>query len=140
VPFTNVGLGQANFNVGADNYLFGAQVGIDLLLWQPSERWKFDCYSKFGCYGNNASNYTTLSTQGANVPGVGSRNHFDPYASVGELGFNGTWNIHRQWGIKAGYIYTIIDNVAMAPDSLGNDSLRHTLTVHGGYVGGELRW
>lgn len=132
-------IGAASLNVGADNYLFGAQLGVELLLWQPSERWKFEAYSKFGAYINNASNSATYSTFSVLLPNS-TRNHFDPGAFVGDLGLNATWNLHRQFGIRAGYQYTVLDNVAMAPDALYDDSRKHTLTVHGGFVGCELRW
>lgn len=134
------GVGLSSSTIGADNYLFGAQLGVELLLWQPSERWKFDAYAKSGAYVNNASNYSEFSVFNVQLPQLSTRNHFDPAAFVGDLGLNATWNLHRQCGIRAGYQYTVIDNVAMAPDALGDDSRKHTLTVHGGYVGCEIRW
>ena len=108
---------------------------MELLLWQPNEHWKFEAYSKFGAYINNASN----SIFSVPLPNS-TKNHFDPGAFVGDLGLNATWNLHRQFGIHAGYQYMVIDNVAMAPDALYNDSSTHTLTVHGGYVGCEIHW
>jgi hypothetical protein len=132
-------LGGASLNVGADNYLYGAQLGVELLLWQPSERWKFEAYAKSGAYINNASNAATYSIFSVQLPNS-TRNHFGAASFVGDLGLNATWNIHRQCGIRAGYQYTVIDNVAMAPDALYDDSRTHTLTVHGGYVGCEIRW
>jgi hypothetical protein len=134
------GVGLSSLTVGADNYLFGAQLGVELLLWQPSERWKFEAYSKFGAYINNASNYEEFSVFNVQLPQLSTRNHFDPGAFVGDLGLNATWNLHRQCGIRAGYQYTVLDNVAMTPDAFGDDSRKHTLTVHGGYVGCEIRW
>lgn len=134
------GIGLSSLTIGADNYLFGAQLGVELLLWQPSERWKFDAYAKAGAYVNNASNYNEFSVFNVQLQQLSTRNHFDPAAFVGDLGLNATWNLHRQCGIRAGYQYTVIDNVAMAPDALYDDSRTHTLTVHGGYVGCEIRW
>jgi hypothetical protein len=119
--------------------LYGAQVGVELLLWQPSERWKFEAYAKSGAYINNASNTATYSIFSVQLPNS-THNHFGAASFVGDLGLNATWNIHRQCGIRAGYQYTVIDNVAMAPDALYDDSRTHTLTVHGGYVGCEIRW
>ncbi len=133
------GIGLSSLNVGADNYLFGAQLGVELLLWQPSERWKFEAYSKFGAYINNASNSATYSIFNVALPNS-TKNHFDPGAFVGDSGLNATWNLHRQFGIRAGYQYMVLDGVAMAPDALYDDSRTHTLTVHGGYVGCEIRW
>jgi len=132
-------IGIASLNIGADNYLYGAQIGAELLLWQPSERWKFEAYFKSGAYINNCSNSAEYSALGVLLP-VSTRNHFGAASFVGDLGLNATWNLHRQFGIRASYQYTVIDNVAMAPDALYDDTAKHTLTVHGGYVGCEIRW
>ena len=133
------GLGASTLRVGADNYLYGAQVGVELLLWQPSDRWKFEAYSKVGPYINNASNSAEYATGGVLLPGS-VRNHFGAASVVGDLGLNATWNLHRQFGIRAGYQYTVIDNVAMTPDVFYDITGKHTLTVHGGFVGCEIRW
>lgn len=133
------GIGLTSTNVGADNYLYGAQIGVDLLLWQPCESLKFEAFTKQGVYINNATNMVTYSVLSTNLPNS-ARSSFDPCSYVGEMGLNVTWNLHRQFGIHAGYQYTVIDNVAMAPDIFNDASDSHTLTLHGGYVGGELRW
>lgn len=133
------GVGLSSLTVGADNYLYGAQLGVELLLWQPNERWKFEAYAKYGAYLNNASNFADYTLFSVPLP-LGTHNRFGAGSFVGDLGMNVTWNLHRQCGLRAGYQYTVIDNVAMAPDALYDDSRTHTLTVHGGFVGCEIRW
>jgi hypothetical protein len=135
-----LGVGLAGHNVGADNYLYGAQLGFELLLWQPCEGFKVEATTKCGAYINNASNMETFSVFNQNIPSLSRRHHFDPASFVSDLGLNLTWNLHRQFGLRAGYQYMILDNVAMAPDIYYDPGEAHTLTVHGGYVGCEIRW
>jgi hypothetical protein len=94
-----------------NNALYGAQVGVEPILWDRGGRFQLEGLLKAGIYGNCAHQRTTF-------PGVGIVDiRTDGVPSyVGEIALTGVYKLNKYWSMRAGYEVMWITNVALAPD------------------------
>ncbi|MGC4004963.1 MAG: hypothetical protein QM811_18370 [Pirellulales bacterium] len=120
------------------NKLYGGHVGLDVLLWQPTETFAISAFGKGGVFFNTAAHVRT--TRLANGTLVNAVDNFDPTSFLGETALAATYRPHRQIAIRAGYQYLVIAGLAQPSDAIVFNQADHTITYHGGFIGFELSW
>jgi len=135
------GLNMASYLITANNRLKGLQIGA---AWNclHNRRLDVDVIGKLAALSNDASNSAGITQQvGDNYvsSAVDSRT-----AYLTELNVNGSYALSRSWGLRAGYQWLRLRNVALAPQQLGvsepiggtaNVDTTGRVTFDGGYVG-----
>ncbi|MDZ7619057.1 MAG: hypothetical protein U1E05_18775 [Patescibacteria group bacterium] len=121
----------------AKNQLYGAQMGIDGPLWQPSARLYLDGMVK-------ACVFTNRMSAGRDVDGtmasLAPNGWSDTRAAfLGELGLTGRFALTQNFVLGLGYQLTWIDGVASGFSPLGGQRVSSVL-FHGLKATVELRW
>ena len=148
--------GEDVYTTGCSNNLFGGQIGLDSLLWQPSKHFRLEGLVKAGAYFNSAnqsSSYQnfvggappdTLSVSVARSPAT--------CAFAGELGLTGVVPITRNLDVRVGYFGLWLTSLAQPTNQLSGQALvpgaptYGSLTTNGNVVlqglslGLEGRW
>ena len=148
--------GQDVYTTGCYNNLFGGQIGLDTLLWQPSNHFRLEGLVKAGAYYNSA--YQSSSYQnyvgGVATPGNSVSAGSSPAVCsfAGELGLTGVVPICCNVDFRFGYFGLWLTSLAQPTNQLSNQILipaapsYGSLTTNGNVVlqgislGLEGRW
>jgi hypothetical protein len=144
----DIDTGISNYNIHANNDLYGPQIGARIV--KRYCRWGWDATGKIGIFGNAASQTQFESDF---PPGFFLR---DPVtarggqvACVADFNISGTYRLNETWGIRAGYNVLWIEGIATAPDQLDFTDTPTSgsnlvsvggLFIHGASVGLEANW
>jgi hypothetical protein len=139
------GLGVARSVFGAQNNLYGFQLGTDGTIWEGRRGLGIDGFLKAGIYGNDAD----ISADRFGVLPASGTNNSSRTAFLGELGLTARYDLTDCLRLRSGYQLLFLDGVALASDqvpgasgatnipaSVGSNSLLY----HGLNAGLELRW
>jgi len=150
------GNGQDVYTTGAYNNLFGGQIGLDTLLWQPSKHFRLEGLVKGGAYYNSAYQSSVYQSYLGGVPFDG--NSVSVGASpatcsfAGELGLTGVIPICCNVDFRVGYFGLWLTSLAQPTNQLSGQQLvpaspaYGSLTTNGNVVlqglslGLEGRW
>jgi len=143
--------GTSNYNIKANNYLFGGQLGGRYTRYY--DHWSLQFTGKAGVFLNQATQ-SQIATDFPTVGGpfllrdrIGANN--SGVAALGEVGVTAIRPINDTWSLRLGYMALGIGGVALAPDQLdftdtfqsGNHlSTNGWIFVHGAVLGAEARW
>jgi hypothetical protein len=148
--------GQDVYTTGCYNNLFGGQIGLDTLLWQPSNHFRLEGLVKAGAYYNSAyqsssyQNYVGGVASPGNSVSAGSSPAVCSFA--GELGLTGVVPICCNVDFRFGYFGLWLTSLAQPTNQLSNQLLipaapsYGSLTTNGNVVlqglslGLEGRW
>ena len=148
--------GQDVYTTGCYNNLFGGQIGLDTLLWQPSKHFRLEGLVKAGAYYNSAyqsssyQNYIGGVAASGNSVSAGSSPAVCSFA--GELGLTGVVPICCNVDFRFGYFGLWLTSLAQPTNQLSNQLLipaapsYGSLTTNGNVVlqglslGLEGRW
>jgi hypothetical protein len=148
--------GQDIYTTGCYNNLFGGQIGLDTLLWQPSNHFRLEGLVKAGAYYNSAyqsssyQNYVGGVASPGNSVSAGSSPAVCSFA--GELGLTGVVPICCNVDFRFGYFGLWLTSLAQPTNQLSNQLLipaapsYGSLTTNGNVVlqglslGLEGRW
>ena len=122
-------LGTANagadfYNTNCVNDLYGGQIGLDTLLWQPAKGFRLEGLVKAGAYYNNAVQNSSLSqpaTPYAASVGVGQSPAACSFA--GELGLTGVVPLCCNWDFRFGYFGLWLTSIAQPSNQLSGQKL-----------------
>jgi hypothetical protein len=148
--------GQDVYTTGAYNNLFGGQIGLDTLLWQPSKHFRLEGLVKAGAYYNSAYQSSSYQNFVGGVPFEGSSASTGSSPAVcsfaGELGFTGVVPISCNLDFRFGYFGLWLTSLAQPTNQLSGQFLipaaptYSSLTTNGNVVlqglslGLEGRW
>ena len=151
--------GYDNYNSSCLNNLYGGQIGLDSVLWNPGKGLRLEGIVKAGAYYNAASQFssyeyvTTLPFAYTQQIAVG-RNPAGG-AFVGELGLTAVVPILRNFDLRCGYTGLWLDSIAQPTNQLSGQNLAQkgpgvpptgslqtngTLILQGVSLGLEGRW
>lgn len=117
-----VNAGQDLYNTDTYNNLYGGQIGLDTLLWQPSRHFRLEGLLKAGAYYNSASQSSTYQTTGfENSVNVGLSPATCSFA--GELGLTGVVPINCNLDFRFGYFGLWLTSIAQPTNQLSGQSL-----------------
>jgi hypothetical protein len=138
VSTTQGGQQRPNFyNTDCDNDLYGGQIGLDTLLWQPAKCFRLEGLVKAGAYYNNAVQNSSLSqpaTGYGQSVGVGKSPAACSFA--GEVGLTGVVPICCNWDFRIGYFGLWLTSIAQPSNQLSGQLLDSTnVTTIGRPVG-----
>ena len=148
-------VGDSGFNnatiigLNANNNLFGLQVGAAGILWQPGPRFRIESALKTGVYADGATCGIHATAVGGGGGGGGIWYHGDHTAFVGDLNFNGVFQLTDHLAIRGGYQLLWLNGVAIAPEQVHSLNLAdgviqantsHGTFYHGALVGLEATW
>ncbi len=145
----NIGpnLNLASNGIRASNYLYGFQVGADMLWWS-GRRLEIDSVLKAGVYGNRALS-SARQTQRVSTNVDYCHASGDHTSFVGELTLGGIYKFTDGCRLRAGYQLLWLEGVAVASDQVAvSDPLNGVAVVdatgspfyQGAYVGLECAW
>ena len=141
------------------NNLYGGQIGLDSVLWNPGQGLRLEGVVKAGAYYNAASQFssyeysTTLPFYYTQQIGVG-RNPAG-CAFVGELGLTAVVPLRKNFDLRCGYTGLWLDSIAQPTNQLSGQNLAQkgpgapptgsiktngTLMLQGVSLGLEGRW
>jgi hypothetical protein len=129
----------------ANNFLIGLQGGMDVTLWQQTERFRANVGVKFGVYNNYATQLSQTTVGGLSILGASD----DLAAYVGELDFTASWKLSPHLAVRGGYQLMWIDNLALAsqqledvspPTNSVNIDTQGRIFAHGATVGVEVTY
>ena len=144
---TDVDLTSADYNVGTENSLIGAQIGGR--LHGKCGAFGLELTSKTGVFNNSARQNTFVSDVGAPAALRDSITNGNHTAFVSELELLGSVCLTNHISARAGYEFMWIAGIARSPDQLDfTDTATSgtalntsgTAFVHGATVGLELHW
>ena len=110
------GIGQDFYNTNTYNNLYGGQIGLDTLLWQPGRWFRIEGLVKAGAYYNSASQSSQYLNINGGIPGdqamvnVGRSPATCSFA--GELGLTGVVPLHRCIDFRFGYFGLWLTSIA----------------------------
>ncbi len=145
--------GQDFYNTNCVNDLYGGQIGLDTLLWQPAKCFRVEGLLKAGAYYNNAVQNSSLSqpaTPFNNSVSVGLSPATCSFA--GELGFTGVVPVCCNWDFRFSYFGLWLTSIAQPSNQLSGQQLVQgpvttgSLTTNGSVIlqglslGLEGRW
>ncbi len=124
------------------NYLYGAQAGVDAILWDRGGPFRIEGNAKAGIYGTVAQAHYT-NTAGFNDVANDSLVSF-----VGDMAFTAVYQFTDRIALRAGYQLLWMQGVALAGDQLQFSQDVPPLPLdtlggmfaHGALVGMELTW
>ena len=136
-----------NVDIDGINRLYGAQVGVDAILFDMG-RFQILRAGKAGVYGNTASNAARLSIDGDGNYSYGRS--AGAVSFVGDLNFNGVFQITDVWSIRGGYQLLWLSGVALSSEQYphvshhfipdANVVTSGDVFLHGALVGVEAAW
>jgi hypothetical protein len=121
------GVGQDFFNTNTYNNLYGGQIGLDTLLWQPWRRFRIEGLVKAGAYYNSASQSSQYMNVNSGIPSdaamvnVGRSPATCSFA--GELGLTGVVPLHPCIDFRFGYFGLWLASIAQPVGQLNGQSL-----------------
>ena len=141
--------GSDALSVATGNDLYGAQTGLDILLWNAGGRIKFNGIGKAGVYYNYKA-YQRTSLLGDRIVGDFAA-AADQTSFVGEIGVNGSVQITQWLSWRMGYNFFWLSGVAVpasqlslvnqpAPDDIATINTNGSVLLHGVTTGLEARW
>lgn len=119
-----VNAGQDFYNTNCVNDLYGGQIGLDTLLWQPAKCFRLEGLLKAGAYYNNAVQTSSLSqpaTPYSASVGVGESPAACSFA--GEVGLTGVVPICCNWDFRFGYFGLWLSAIAQPTNQLSGQTL-----------------
>lgn len=120
-------LGSVSRRVNATNDLFGAQVGLQQLLYDDGGHFKVDLLSKIGLFGNAIDRHADFGATDLEK----TRASF-----IGDLQLQGSYQLTCHWAVTTGYQLLWISDAASAPDQLTQAGLTtDSIFYHGANVG-----
>jgi hypothetical protein len=148
--------GQDVYTTGAYNNLFGGQIGLDSLLWQPSKHFRLEGLVKAGAYYNSAYQSSSYQNFVGGIPFEGNSVSAGSSPAVcsfaGELGLTGVVPISCNVDFRFGYFGLWLTSLAQPTNQLSGQFLipaaptYSSLTTNGNVVlqglslGLEGRW
>ena len=141
--------GSDALSVATGNDLYGAQTGLDILLWNAGGRIKFNGIGKAGVYYNYKA-YQRTALLGDRVVGDFAA-AADQTSFVGEIGVNGSVQITQWLSWRMGYNFFWLSGVAVpasqlslvnqpAPNDTATINTHGSVLLHGVTTGLEARW
>jgi hypothetical protein len=127
--------GQDVYTTGCYNNLFGGQIGLDTLLWQPAKCFRLEGLVKAGAYYNSAyqsssyQNYVGGSPFEGNSVSVGNSPAVCSFA--GELGLTGVVPICCNVDFRFGYFGLWLTSIAQPTNQLSNQLLVQGVPTYG---------
>ena len=127
--------GQDVYTTGCYNNLFGGQIGLDTLLWQPAKCFRVEGLVKAGAYYNSASqsssymNYVGGAPFAGNSVSVGSSPATCSFA--GELGLTGVVPLCCNVDFRFGYFGLWLTSLAQPTNQLSNQLLIPAAPTYG---------
>jgi hypothetical protein len=112
---------NAHFETDAHNFLYGAQTGFDMNLWNTSGPFQLHGLCKAGVYGNAASQATSDLVSlggGPTFVAFGLKDRGGQAAFVGEIGLTGIWQWTDRIWLRGGYQLLWIDGLALATNQI----------------------
>lgn len=134
------------YNVKADNNLFGFQIGGDM-LYPVGPGMNLAAKGKIGLFGNSASQTTRIFNNSAPVL-VNGDDKLD-YSALLELGGYATYRVRPRFTLKAGYEFWYLWHAALATEQVNFNIGPATgaylktdghLMITAFTVGGEFQW
>lgn len=104
--------GGFSFSTGTGNYLYGAQIGADGVLWSRGGPFRVEGWAKAGIFGTHATGHFVNSVDFDETTNEGE------VSFVGDLAINGVYQVNDRIGLRAGYQLLWIEGVATAGDQL----------------------
>ncbi len=133
----STGTDYAQADAWGKNELYGAQVGIEGPLWQPSSRLYLDGMIK-ACVFTNDMSFGRNAT--GTIAGFSSTERSVTRTSfLGEFGLMGRFAMTQHFVLGLGYQLTWLDGVASGVSSLGGQGVTSVL-FHGLQATMDLRW
>jgi len=115
--------GSDRFIANTFDSLYGAQVGLDMVLLGDRDRAWIEGLGKAGIYYNNASQSSFVdSVTTTQVSRSGSKS-VDRTSFFGELGFTGCVRLGEHWTARAGFTMFWLGNGTAAADQLSVNNL-----------------
>ena len=144
---------QLDHKVDVENNLYGIQLN-GAIDYQLGCRLKLRAASKFGLYGNQATQHQRISnSNGYYTYGGNDYNYWskkNDVAFIGELDLGVNYQISCCWNVSVGYRGVVAAGVALAPNQLPQDvrdisdvrylETNNSLLLHGGYAGVEFNF
>jgi hypothetical protein len=103
--------------------LYGAQVGLDLVLLGSRERAWIEGVGKAGVYYDNAVQHSFVDSVSVSQITRSTAATADTTSFVGELGFTGCLRLSDHWVARTGFTMFWLGNVAAAADQLSANNL-----------------
>jgi len=148
--------GQDVYTTGCYNNLFGGQIGLDTLLWQPSKHFRLEGLVKAGAYYNSAYQSSSYQNTAAGLQPEGSSVSVGRSPATcsfaGELGLTGVVPLCCNVDFRFGYFGLWLTSLAQPSNQLSGQVLvpanptYGSLTTNGNVVlqglslGLEGRW
>jgi hypothetical protein len=157
-PYDPTVTGTDTYRTSCLNNLYGAQIGIDSMLWNSGKGLRLEGLVKAGAYYNAAvqsSGYSYVNTAPFQSPyATITVNHPATCSFVGEVGLTGVVPLRKNLDLRCGYFGMWLSGLAQPVRQLGGQQLipsgayepKGTLTANGSVVlqgvslGLEGRW
>ena len=142
------GTGTSNAQIGTANRMLGGQIGVRM-------KYEWDLYGmetniKTGMYYNDAGTGTTVRDANNTTTILSRNNNGQNEAYLSELNFVFTYNPTMHFGLRAGYQFMYISEIALAPDQIipANNGIntgtaqnaKGDMFLQGPTLGAEFRW
>jgi hypothetical protein len=139
--------GDGLYDVRTGNDLFGGQLGV---RWRHCcTRFECDVTAKAGAYDNSVGQAQSVFDVGTPRAEISNGQHEADWAFVGDIGFNTSYYVCKNWSVMAGCNVMWVDGVALAPDQLafsgtpsafGQLNRNGNILYEGAHVGLGCRW
>ena len=127
--------GQDVYTTGCYNNLFGGQIGLDTLLWQPSKHFRLEGLVKAGAYYNSAYQSSSYQNYAVGLPPEGNSVSVGRSPAtcsfVGELGLTGVVPICCNVDFRFGYFGLWLTSIAQASNQLSGQVLVPAAPTYG---------
>ncbi len=111
------------YNTNCVNDLYGGQIGLDTLLWQPAKCFRLEGLLKAGAYYNNAVQTSSLSQSTPYAASVGVGKSPAACSFAGEVGLTGVVPICCNWDFRFGYFGLWLTSIAQPSNQLSGQTL-----------------
>lgn len=118
------------YNIDTNNDLFGLQIGL-ARQWCCGCKYSFGAYGKAGLFYNNVDSdqhLVNVTSSGLDRDERASKND-NAFSTIIDLGLRGTYCINDHVRLNAGYMFVVINNVALAPEQLSDAPNQIALTA-----------
>ena len=127
--------GEDVYTTGCYNNLFGGQIGLDTLLWQPAKCFRVEGLVKAGAYYNSASQSSSYQNYIGGVPGYGNSVAVGSSPATcsfaGELGLTGVVPVCCNVDFRFGYFGLWLTSIAQPTNQLSNQLLVQGIPTYG---------
>ncbi len=120
---TGVQTGSDLFITDTVASLYGAQIGLDLVLLGTRERAWIEGLGKAGLYGGNAVQHSFVDSVSTDQITRSNAASAATTSFVGELGVTGCMRVSEHWVARTGFTMFWLGNVAAAADQLSVNNL-----------------